>query len=147
MLGCLGGVVLWSINEVVLSSVGCNVVNWSLGLTCSTPVPAWCTTPVPAWCSASVPAWCSTTVPALLFRKEAAWCEAWGRKILRSFCVIARTNINWGVILWSLGGVGLSVVSGCCVCCYSCPPYPGEIGTPVVDPAINDTTPNSSTPP
>jgi hypothetical protein len=28
-----------------------------------------------------------------------------GRKILRSFCVIARTNINCGEIIWSLGGV------------------------------------------
>jgi hypothetical protein len=68
------------------------------------------------------------------------------------------------VISWSLGAVAesrvvlrsLVVVTGRSVCfvvqsdagvLVSYPPYPGDIGTPVVNPAINNSTPNSSTTP
>jgi hypothetical protein len=85
-----------------------------------------------------------------------------GRVILQGISVLqgsqcARGSVSCGIKLRCFSGVVLEDLDAEIGRCVSCKegggvavwfaPYQVDIGTPVVDPAINDTTPNRSTTP
>jgi hypothetical protein len=90
-----------------MCSVGCGVVNWSLGVVFRFNVVRRSSR-------------CVVSRGCVLLGHLSYSCLAWGRVILRGCGVVARGSISCGVIIWSLVGVvigRLGVVTGCCECC------------------------------
>jgi hypothetical protein len=94
ILRCLGSVVLRGLGVVARCSVGCGVVNWSLGVVFRFNVVRRSSRRV-------------VSRGCVIVGRLSCSCVTWGRVTLRGFGVVARGSISCGVILWSLGGVVL----------------------------------------